>query len=56
MPKINWEEFSEIKHQLSQERTIISGEILRLKKFDERLEIFEDKLIALIEKHGDEDE
>ncbi len=64
MPEIPWNDFAEMKHQISQERVIICGVKMRLKKFDvngfinrldtldKRLELFEDKLYSLIEKYG----
>ena len=55
MPKINWEEISELKHSLSQERVIICGVIARLKTLDKRLEQLEEKLVELIMKHTEED-
>lgn len=32
MPKINWEEFAEIKHSVSQARTVLCSAWLRLEK------------------------
>ena len=49
MPKIRWEEFSEIKHATQQERTIICSAILHLKKLfngDEEVE----ELVTRLEK------
>lgn len=69
MPKINWEELSEFKHHLQQERVIICGVLLalkqneeldkpkfieRLKVLDSRLESFENHLIDIIEKYSEE--
>ena len=50
MPKINWEKIAELKHALAQERTIICGTIIRLKKLDERLGILEQQIVELIEE------
>ena len=61
MPTINWEEISDIKHQISQERTIIVGATFALKQSIEKLDIldkhlikFEDKLVDLIMNHSEE--
>jgi len=37
MPKINWEEFSEIKHATNQERVIVCAARLHLKKLTQKL-------------------
>jgi len=69
MPKINWSQFAKLKHQLSQERVIICGVVLdhkksiskswetikRLKRLDQRLERFENRLVKIIIRHGKED-
>lgn len=68
MPKINWNEFGKLKHQLSQERVIICGVILdhklsikrqwetikRLRKLDKRLERFENRMIRWLMRHSND--
>lgn len=34
MPKINWEEFSEIKHATQQERVIVCSSVMRLRRLN----------------------
>jgi len=49
-PKINWEEFSEIKHHVQQERTIICSARLHLQKAfngDKKIEDLIDRLRIL---------
>jgi len=50
MPKINWNEFSEIKHATQQERVIICSAILHLQKLfngDEKIEALIKRLKTL---------
>lgn len=50
MPVVTWENISDLKHSLAQERTIICGTIQRLKILDGRLQDFEDKIVSIIER------
>ncbi len=64
MPQCTWEKIAEVKHALSEERTIICGIIIRLKNLDvphtierfeaidKRLKVLEDQLVNLIEEAG----
>ena len=61
MPNLNWKKICEIKHALAQERTIICGCIMRLKKLnvcetiekmekcDQRLKELDCQLVEIIE-------
>lgn len=50
---ITYEKISELKHAVSQERTIICGAVERLKRLDKRLEELENNLAELIETSAD---
>ena len=62
MPQCTWEKIAEVKHALSQERTILCGAIIRLKNLDidntikkfetadKRLKKLEEELVELIEE------
>lgn len=56
MPKISWEKLSELMHEVKNDRVLVSGFILRLKKFDKRLEKAIDMIEDIILANGNGDE
>lgn len=68
MPKINWNEFGKLKHQLAQERVIVCGVVLdqkqtikkcwatikRLRTLDKRLERFENRMVRWLMRHSND--
>lgn len=54
MPKLTWPEISEISHALKNERVVICGAILGLKKADKRIKRIVTRLDRMILKHEDD--
>lgn len=54
MPEVSWNEISDLRHLIVEERGVIHRAILRLKKTDERLAVFNEKIDSLISKHEEE--
>ena len=54
MPKVSFEKLSEIIHEVKNERVIVSGIILRLKRFDKRLSDVVDNINDIISESNDE--
>ncbi len=50
--KFSWKEMSDVVHAIKEERVVICGAIQRLKASDNKLARVEDKLMLMIEKHG----
>lgn len=51
MPKLTWPEIGEISHAIKNERVLVCGAILGLKKTDKMLKKVQMRLDKMIEKH-----
>ena len=55
MPSFSWEEMSDLKHLLKNERVVIFGAISKLKRVDSKLKDVEDRIDDIIFKHEKDD-
>lgn len=56
MGEFTWKEMSEVVHAIKDERVVICGAIMRMKKTDDALKRIEGKLMDLVNQHKDKDE
>lgn len=55
MPNVSWNEISELRHLIAEERGVIQRAIMRLTKADERLYQFNERINELIHQHQNEE-